>query len=308
VPDYWERVHNRWSASIEAAEANQTDNSAQLRHKRFQRIRMPLPCAQITMTGMRGVGKDLLYDAITSRIGESYKYRGRTDNPEDWRVKTGKDKRRSDMYIIPGQRDSTGQEQGFTAMFLDGAYPKGVIHVVCWGYDWIWEDSYRRAVAGRLQKELQQKGAKLNLETLRAQNLKEESDFFEIICDMLTKAWKPPAPSDFWLIVAVTKCDLYWSKMDEVERYYLPDPDSGNTNGFQSALSNLVTDLRPGRLSKLAILPVSSVSTVFDFSKSTKFPFQTEIMATPSMNFSDVQRQALLNRIQITIGEFNAKQ
>jgi hypothetical protein len=305
VDDYWGKVHRRWDASIEAAKDGQIDNSAQLRHNRFQRIWIPLRSyVPIAVTGAGGAGKSVIYDAITDRIGKSYKFPSRSDKADDWRARTGRGKRRSNVYIIPGDRDSVEQDQGFTAMFRKGNYPKGVIHVVNWGYDWIWENRKRRAVAEDLQKEqLLLTGTDMSMETLRKENLDGESEFFDVICDLLRGAWTP-APRGIWFIVAVTKCDLYWPRMDEVKYHYLPDSDSDSTTPFRSGLSKLVTNLSHGGLSNIAILPVSSVLTPYDFSESTDLSFRTEIMAEPSI--SDDQRKALLNRFGVTIGEFNA--
>lgn len=297
---YWEEVRRRWAASIKAGNDSLIDNSAQLRHKRFQRIRIR-SYTQIAITGRQGCGKSVIYDAIAGRIGESYRFPPQTEKPDDWLVKTGRDKRRSGVFIIPGQLDSADQEQAFNTMFRNGNYPHGVIHVVNWGYDWIWHEENRRAVVEYLQGTR----ADLNLETLREENLREEFNYFSTICNLVKDAWQTRPPG-VWFIVAITKSDLYWSKMDEVMNYYLPDrDDDDDTTQFRSALSNLVTTLHHGGLRRLAVLPVSSVLTPFDFSASTDFPFQNEIFAAPSMQ--DTQRQALLSRLQLTIGEFNAK-
>lgn len=303
MPDYWEEVRQRWDASIEAVDSGPTDNSAQLIHRRFQRIPIPGRTVQIVITGMRGAGKNLIYDAVTGRIGKSYKLPPKSEKADDRKAKTvsGRSKQRSDVYIIPGQRDSKEQQDGFTKMFRQGNYPKGVIHVVSSGYDWIWDERSRRARAGELKKE----GANLTKKTLREQDLIEEAEFFDVICGLLKEAWKD-FPSGIWLIIAVTKCDLYWSKMDEVRNCYLPSRDSDAATRFRASLSNLVTHFQHGGLSNLAVLPVSSTLMPFHFSESIDFPSQAEILATPSI--TDAQRRALLNKFQITVGEFNAKQ
>jgi hypothetical protein len=185
-------------------------------------------------------------------------------------------------------------------VFRNGNKPKGVIHVVSWGYDWIWENRYRRAKVAYLQGT----GKEVNLQTLRRENLCEELEYFNSICDLLKSSWAMRPPG-VWLIIAVTKCDLFWPKMEAARRYYLPTKDSDTTTPFRSALSKLVANLHQGGLRRLAVLPVSSLLAPFNFSEATDFNFKSSILADPSLE--DIQRQALVNSFQMAIGGFNAK-
>jgi hypothetical protein len=302
MPDYWEGVRQRWDSSMQAVNTGSTDDSARLIHSRFQWMPVPLSTVQIVITGMRGAGKNVIYDALTGRIGTSYKLPPKSEKADDWKVKTvsGRSKRRSDVYIIPGQRDSAEQQDGFTKMFRRGNYPKGVIHVVSWGYDWIWDERARRARAAELGRD----GAELTQKKFREQDLIEEADFFDVICDLLKESWKD-FPSGIWLIIAVAKCDLYWPKIEEVRDCYLPDGGSNAASRFRTSLTNLAEHFSYGGLRNLAILPVSSTLMPFHFAQSFDFPSQPEILARPTI--TDAQRRALLNNFKATVGEFNAK-
>ena len=188
-------------------------------------------------------------------------------------------------------------------MFSRATKPMGVIHVVSWGYDWIWEKNRRHAVS----RELLAREGQLDLEKLREKSLDREFEHFSEVCGLLKGAWaqKPPG---VWLIIAVTKCDLYWPGIDKAKDYYVPDSDSDKSSRFRGRLSRLVKSLHQGGLSQLAVLPVSCAETPFDFSEATDdFDFPTEIYTPPSSELKQAQRQALVNRLQTTIGEFNAR-
>lgn len=301
APDYWQDVHERWGDSIRAAGAGQLDNTARLRQLFWK---LPLTYEPIVITGQRGAGKSVVYDALTGHIGSSYRPKGQSKTVDDWRVKTGTRRhRRSSVTVIPGQIDWADQEQLFNQVFRTGAGPTGVIHVVSWGYDWVWGSSQRRAIA---QQMLGTGKKRFNLATLRRQNLFEELQYFKAICEMLKSAWAPPRPPGAWLIVAVTKCDLYWPRLEAARRYYLPTDDSDEITPFRSALAGLVQTLHYGGLRRLAVLPVSSLNRPYDFSQATPdFKFPSPIQADSSLG--DMQRQALVNRLQRTVGEFNAK-
>jgi predicted AAA+ superfamily ATPase len=68
VSEYWEKVTKYWTESIDAARAGELDESAQLRRRRLP---LPMPFATIAVTGIRGCGKSVIYDALTGRIGKN---------------------------------------------------------------------------------------------------------------------------------------------------------------------------------------------------------------------------------------------
>jgi hypothetical protein len=268
----------------------------------------------VVITGTRGAGKSVIYRAITGQTGHNYFHTEHTDHVDSFRAKTrfGGKGRRSDFVIIPGQLEQITGDYAFSAerreqtirnIFSGKHKPKGVIHVVSWGYDWVWKQSSRRA----LSRDLLTVEGELNLGKLRKQNQSRELAYFREVCSLLKGAWAQRPPG-IWLIIAIAKCDLYWPDIDKARRYYLPDgTDSDSSYPFRAGLSELVSTLGIGGLSRLAILPVSSAQTPFDFSKSTNdFDFPIEIFASSS-ELKENESRALLNNFQATIGEFNAK-
>jgi hypothetical protein len=301
MDDYWQQVERRWADSVEAAAAERVDDSARLRPELITKI-LPLRSVPILITGSRGAGKSVIYDAITDRIGESYTPGGASEQIDRRRVKTGqRRKQRSTARIVPGQFASEDQERVFFDMFRNGNRPRGVIHVVSWGYEWIWDRNRRRAVCEFLRNT---KKVEPDLAALRADNLSQELQSFRQLRNRLKAAWSP-RPAGAWLILAVTKCDLYWPKIDVARQRYLPTGNRDKVSEFRSLLSSLVVDADDGNLKRFAVLPVSSLSTPFDFSESTDFDFRDAIAVEPSLKVA--QRRALINKLQLTIGEFNAK-
>jgi hypothetical protein len=300
-PDYWRDLRARWGESLRAAEEGQVDHSARVRQLRWK---LPLRYQPIVITGQPGAGKSVIYDALTGHIGSTYFPGGQSTKVDDWRVKTGTGRRRrSSVSVIPGQSEWEDEEQIFNQAFRTGPGPTGVIHVVDWGYDWVWGSNQRRAKA---QQMLRTGKKRFDLATLRRQNLYDELTYFRTISEMLKIAWAPPRPPGAWLIVAVTKCDLYWPHLEAARRYYLPTRDVDEVTPFRSALAGLVRTLHYGGLRRLAVLPVSSLGRPYDFSEATPdFQFPSPVHADSSLG--DLQRQVLVNRLQRTVGEFNAK-
>jgi hypothetical protein len=83
MSEYWERVEQRWAASMEAARTGRIDDSAQLRRQRMTFF--PLPSVPIAVTGVRGAGKSVIYDALAGRIGKSYVPAGRSEHMDRFR-------------------------------------------------------------------------------------------------------------------------------------------------------------------------------------------------------------------------------
>src|SRR5207237_2684656 len=132
--------------------------------------------------------------------------------------------------------------------------PASLIHCVCHGYRTIWSPIARNSLANQVHQ-AQLTGPRVMQAILAEQRHQEVVDF-QAICNRLL-SWTI-APGRFWLIVAVTKCDLFWDQREEVASWYIPDASSAmRDTAFSRILRDLVDTVGPRRMD-VAVLPVSS--------------------------------------------------
>jgi hypothetical protein len=295
MPDYWDQVQDRWSESVTAADLGSVVPARPLRRQWLPFL--PLPTDPIAITGVRGVGKTVLCDALMGQTGEKYNIPPRSRETEDHRVKTGdRRKVRSQISVVPGQLGSPPEREDIIdELFRERGGPRGVIHVVDWGYDQVWGDDIRRD----LSKERASSGAPVDLKALRGMNLQNERTDFEETCDLLRETWASVSRRnpDIWLVVAVSKCDLYWGKIKAAQRYYVPRPGARRESEFCQMLRSLVDGLTQRRLRRLAVLPISNLAENQELGPG----------ATATSNLADEKRLALLGKMRAVIGEFNAR-
>jgi hypothetical protein len=128
------------------------------------------------------------------------------------------------------------------------------------------------------------------LDSLCTYNRASELTDFLDISRRLSAAWSREELG-VWLILAVTKCDLYWDRLSEAHRSYMPT--THHSEKFAASVRDLVNSVGTDRMN-LAILPVSSVSASYRFND-----------ITVSHQFDPMRRKALLSRLQTTIGDFS---
>jgi hypothetical protein len=284
---YWEQVASYWDKAVAAARTEDVTDPTRLRQYRLSILKSN---EKIAITGERGAGKSVIYDAITGQIGEGYLPRGQSEDVEKRRVKIVAPSGRARSYIavVPGQR-SAERDRALENVFGSPGGPqsklRGVIHVVCWGYQQIWSASDRYL----LSRELKARGA--DLERIRLVNHQSELRDFDEVCQLLEDTWSSSEPG-VWLIVAVTKADLYWSELDAVKREYVPTT-SGLGRPFAQRLRSLADQVGHSRL-KVAVTPVSSLSSPYHFDQLIKEPEP----------FPDGRRDALVAHLRAIFGSF----
>lgn len=244
MSDEWDSLRSRWENTRQAVDdALLPSGGAAL-----GRGRISLSMNPVAVTGEAGAGKTVLYDALVQGIRTGDRDSTRSRDREEHRAVFASGSRRSQasVEIIPGQ-ESKARDLAKAATMEGTASPHGIIHVACWGHNRVWQLGEQRAIDDTLRAEL----PAVDLEAVRAWHLRKELTGFQHLCEEIIEG--RVATRLRWLIVAVTKCDLYWDRIDEARDYYLPG-GSRNESEFAATLRELVASTSI----EVAVLPMSS--------------------------------------------------
>ncbi|MEP7332429.1 MAG: GTPase, partial [Terracoccus sp.] len=203
--------------------------SAPERLTRLLRDRYPM----VAVTGMTGVGKSQLVDRLTRRAADELAGEVGSATMER-RTRRGSKLHGFRFLVVPG--DNAATRLGALDEVFHDEPVDGVIHVVANGHA-----TPRRAA-----------GTTGDATATREEQLAAELDDWAItshlIASMAVRRHKP-----IWLIIAVTKTDLYPGDVDDVVRYYSP----GSGSPFAAKVDALRT-LAGGAKLSIDVLPVSS--------------------------------------------------
>jgi len=169
----------------------------------------------IVFTGLGGAGKTVLFDFLSGQgFKQNYKPPRPSQSVEKGKVR--KENRKMAISVLPGQMDSP-RMQGINEIFLDKNVVDGVIHVVCNGFV---------DVRDKTAREFLIKDQSLKtIEKFRQVQLREELRDLDETCKILRQSiQKHQKPK--WLLIAVTKIDLFYDKLDVVREYYSPSGSS----------------------------------------------------------------------------------
>ncbi len=170
---------------------------------------------RIVFTGLSGVGKSVLLDFLTGKgFEQGYQPPKPSQSVEKGKLSKTlkKDKPRMAISVLPGQ-DDFPRLQGLDEIFLGKKGVDGVIHVVSNGFI----DERSSDVRG--EKKLQ------SIEQFRQHQLKQELIDLDATCEIIRKSiHKHQKPK--WMLIAVTKVDLFYDKLDEAKGYYSPNSKS----------------------------------------------------------------------------------
>ncbi|WP_051808969.1 hypothetical protein [Actinoplanes subtropicus] len=291
----WEAVGKRWQHAVRSAH-DVRDPGTEMKSVRWWDRRQL--SGTIAITGSRGAGKSVLRDALLNRIGHYYVPPDKSLDAEKSRAVLARSriKRRLGVVVVPGQesRERTrALDQMFDAKL--GRSPIGLIHVVCWGHNDPQGASERRAAL----EEIVAGGKTVDLEAVLDYNRYAELADFREVCDKVREVWARH-PS-MWLIIAVAQTHLYWNRIDEASKYYVPREDAGadpdDESAFRKALRDLVEDMRKPEQSRVAILPVASYPQEYRF--AARLPPVRPVL-TPA------ESRNLMGTFNATLGEFCA--
>jgi hypothetical protein len=169
----------------------------------------------IVFTGLGGAGKTVLLDFLTGQgFKQGYKPPRPSQSVEKGKIRQAK--RKMAISVLPGQMDSP-RIQAINEIFQGKKAVDGVIHVVCNGFI---------DVRSQTAREFFVKDQNLKtIEDFRQVQLREElrdlGETCEILRQSIQKHQKPK-----WLLIAVTKVDLFYDKLDVVRAYYSPNGSS----------------------------------------------------------------------------------
>jgi hypothetical protein len=198
--------------------------------RRLLRDRYPM----VAVTGMTGVGKSQLVDRLTRRAMDEAVTEVGSATMER-RTRRGARLHGFRFLVVPGDNAAT-RLSALDEVFHDEPVD-GVIHVVANGH------ATPRRAAGTTGE------ASASREEQLAAELEDWAITSHLIASMAVRRHKP-----LWLIIAVTKCDLYPDDVEEAVRYY--SPGSGSPFG---ARVDALRALAGGAKLSIDVLPVSTL-------------------------------------------------
>lgn len=165
----------------------------------------------IVFTGLAGAGKSVLFDFLRGAgFKQGYKPPKPSQSVEKGKVR--KLNKRMAISVLPGQTDSP-RMQGLDEIFLGKKGVDGVIHVVSNGFI----EKRSPDAKNLLIKENKLK----TIEQFRQYQFKKELADLNETCEIIRKSiHRNQKPK--WLLVAVTKVDLFYDKLDVARDHYSP--------------------------------------------------------------------------------------
>lgn len=225
----WDEARASWDRMASSVDRHRDWMLPSLRPRRLWLHRANVP---IAVTGLPGTGKNVLRDGLVGRAG-GIGYR--TGPSPDWErdrvmFRGGSVAVRAGLLVVPGQV-STKQTRALSWAIEGRNASVGLIHVVSWGYQRLWREEDDKAL-----QEVNLAPTREGNEELRHELPQQEIEDFRGVCERL----KVPSVQQRlrWLVVAVAKCDLFWSELDQVRDYYIPGGSSGPSD-FHRVLDGL---------------------------------------------------------------------
>lgn len=170
----------------------------------------------IAFTGISGIGKTVLFDYLT---GAAYKPGYKPPHPSgsaETGLKTFDGGKRLRITVVPGD-ESQPRLEALDTLFAKGKAVNGVVHVVANGFVDVYEKVSRETLIINRKLTTIEKFTKFQ----RQEELADLNKTCELIRASM-RANKRPT----WMIIAVTKIDLYSDKLDDAKSYYSPHSNS----------------------------------------------------------------------------------
>jgi GTPase SAR1 family protein len=187
--------------------------------------------SSVVFTGLSGVGKTVLHDHLRgAAFKQGYNPPGISESVEEDKIPFPR--QRLSAFVLPGQ-DEFPRRAGIEDIFLGEEGVDGVVHVVSNGFI-----ELRDRVA---RESLIKDSGITTIEKFRAAQLHRELQDLGEICDLLRKSiHKHEKPK--WLIIAVTKVDLFYANITQAEEYYSPHGKSEFVERLRTLQRQVGTD------------------------------------------------------------------
>ncbi len=183
--------------------------------------------------------------------------------------------------VLPGET-SQERDRGLHEAFSTHSGLRGVVYVVDWGYT--------QARSAVVREDLIGSGVD-TIAKLRARNLAAELRDFAQVCERVRESTSRTGRPR-WLLVLITKADLFYDRLDQAQAYYDPQVDSP----FTAVARALQAQVGGVRLTVRAA-PVSSWKEPFAWHHETQNPTVV----------GDEQVSALFRNVVRTIEELDSQ-
>lgn len=231
--------------------------------------------SRIAFTGTAGTGKTVLFDHLALRASLGYHPPQRSEKKESGKlVKAGQ---RIAVSVVPGQH-SAPRHEAVDDLFGGKHSVDGVVHVTCFGYVDLRE---------RVAKDTIISQGLTSIPLYREQMMKDELTDLEHTCEDIRRSIRRNGRPK-WMIVAVTKADLFSNNLEEAEQYYSPH----GKGPFVDRLNLLQRQVGTDRF-RWTALPVCSWLEDFIWNGETQ-----------KTNISVAQRDHLLATLVETMGNY----
>jgi hypothetical protein len=227
----------------------------------------------IVFAGVSGAGKSVLADYLSGRVRDrQYQLPRRSEKAvkETCKTKDG----RLGIVVWPGQ-DSPARAKAINDT-LGATRVVGLVYVVSYGLTYLWQPAVASAWANGGIGTIKQYQERQRDEELKA--FREVSTYVKLLQakDKLS-----------WIIVAVTKADIWWPEVSECYKYYEGDAQSP----FVDAATDLIRHVGSQRL-RFRVMPVSTSLEPFVFGTKRQ-----------PMSLGERERNGLVNEFIEVMGQ-----
>jgi hypothetical protein len=187
----------------------------------------------IAFTGIAGIGKTVLFDFLCGDAHEAgYKPPPPSVVAERGKVKKEEVNKRLRVTVVPGDH-SAPRIETLESLFSRRKRVEGVIHVVANGFVDVRNPYARESLI---------KDAKLKtIEQFTKYQKKAELADLDRTCELIRHSMNE-ARRPRWVMIAVTKVDLYQSGLEEAERSYSPHGNSPFVKRLKELQSQVGSD------------------------------------------------------------------